>query len=356
MIAVHERTGRPVVALLRIRPEQASLYGVATVTPGRPPASTSSATSSRSRVRRTPRRTWRSSAATSCRARSSSTLRETPPGRGGEIQLTDALNAMAHEEPIIGLELDVPRYDAGDKLGFLEATVALAAEREDLGPTSSPGCDDGSRSTTSDTLRRARPSGGHHRGRADAGRRAPRRHPRRCCRTPEPIELKLADALGLVLAEDLVSQVRVPDFANAAMDGYAVVVADLEGATSTEPIGLPVVGEVAAGSARATRSRPGGRPHHDRVRRCRRGPRRSSRSRRPPAAAARCTSTRPSRPAPTCATRARTCTRPAAAQCRTPDLAGGHRAAGGRRRLPGPVPAAAARRRAVERRRAGPCR
>jgi molybdopterin molybdotransferase len=75
--------------------------------------------------------------------------------------------------------------------------------------------------------------------------------------TPEPIDLQLADALGLVLAEDIVSQVRVPDFANAAMDGYAVVVADLEGATSTEPIGLPVVGEAAAGPARATTLSPG---------------------------------------------------------------------------------------------------
>lgn len=70
--------------------------------------------------------------------------------------------------------------------------------------------------------------------------------------TPEPIGLRLSDALGLVLAEDLVSKVRVPDFANAAMDGYAVVASDLDAATSTVPVGLPVVGEVAAG--------PGGPP------------------------------------------------------------------------------------------------
>jgi molybdopterin molybdotransferase len=74
---------------------------------------------------------------------------------------------------------------------------------------------------------------------------------------PGPIELRLADALGLVLAQDLVSQVRVPDFANAAMDGYAVVVSDLSGATSTEPVGLPVVGEVAAGTGRALKLTPG---------------------------------------------------------------------------------------------------
>jgi molybdopterin molybdotransferase len=74
---------------------------------------------------------------------------------------------------------------------------------------------------------------------------------------PEPIELRLSDALGLVLAEDIVSQVRVPDFANSAMDGYAVVVADLAGATSTAPVGLPVIGEVAAGPSRAITLAPG---------------------------------------------------------------------------------------------------
>jgi molybdopterin molybdotransferase len=67
---------------------------------------------------------------------------------------------------------------------------------------------------------------------------------------PDPIELRLADALGLVLADDIVSVVRVPDFANAAMDGYAVVAADLDGATAFGPVALPVVGEVAAGAGR----------------------------------------------------------------------------------------------------------
>ena len=54
-------------------------------------------------------------------------LRDTPPGRGGEIQLTDALQTMAADEPIVGLRLDADRYDTGDKLGFLKATVQLAA-------------------------------------------------------------------------------------------------------------------------------------------------------------------------------------------------------------------------------------
>jgi UTP--glucose-1-phosphate uridylyltransferase len=57
-----------------------------------------------------------------------------PPGRGGEIQLTDALEHLAADEPIVGLTLDVPRYDTGDKLGYLKANVAFALRRDDLGP------------------------------------------------------------------------------------------------------------------------------------------------------------------------------------------------------------------------------
>lgn len=59
---------------------------------------------------------------------------ETEPGRGGEIQLTDALKAQAREEPIRAVRFDGVRYDAGDKLDFLRATVELAADHENLGP------------------------------------------------------------------------------------------------------------------------------------------------------------------------------------------------------------------------------
>jgi molybdopterin molybdotransferase len=64
----------------------------------------------------------------------------------------------------------------------------------------------------------------------------------------EPIELRLMDALGLVLAEDVSSRVSLPSFPNAAMDGYAVVAVDLAGATVDAPVTLPVVGEVLAGA------------------------------------------------------------------------------------------------------------
>ncbi|GAA2715297.1 MULTISPECIES: UTP--glucose-1-phosphate uridylyltransferase GalU [Streptomyces] len=65
-------------------------------------------------------------------------LRETPPGRGGEIQLTDALQALAAEPglggPVHGVVFTGRRYDTGDRGDYLRAIVRLACEREDLGP------------------------------------------------------------------------------------------------------------------------------------------------------------------------------------------------------------------------------
>ena len=59
-------------------------------------------------------------------------LETTPPGRGGEIQLTDALQTLARQMPLFGLEYEGRRYDAGDKVGFVEATVAFALKRPEL--------------------------------------------------------------------------------------------------------------------------------------------------------------------------------------------------------------------------------
>ena len=59
-------------------------------------------------------------------------IAETKPGRGGEIQLTDALARLAVEEGLLAYLFDGRRYDTGDKLGFIEATVAFALKRPDL--------------------------------------------------------------------------------------------------------------------------------------------------------------------------------------------------------------------------------
>ena len=60
-------------------------------------------------------------------------LEMTTAGAGGEIQLTDALRRLLEKEPVYGYVFEGKRYDAGDKLGFLKATVELALQRPDLG-------------------------------------------------------------------------------------------------------------------------------------------------------------------------------------------------------------------------------
>jgi UTP--glucose-1-phosphate uridylyltransferase len=65
-------------------------------------------------------------------------LEKTDPGRGGEIQLTDALRELADRPadggPVHGVVFRGRRYDAGDRGAHLRATIRLACEREDLGP------------------------------------------------------------------------------------------------------------------------------------------------------------------------------------------------------------------------------
>jgi len=66
-------------------------------------------------------------------------LRATPPGRGGEIQLTDALRVLASMPTdqgggVRGVVFAGRRYDTGDRLSYLQASIMIACEREDLGP------------------------------------------------------------------------------------------------------------------------------------------------------------------------------------------------------------------------------
>lgn len=59
-------------------------------------------------------------------------LENTKPGKGGEIQLTDALRTLVKEEAMYAYNFEGRRYDVGDKLGFLEATVEYALKRDEL--------------------------------------------------------------------------------------------------------------------------------------------------------------------------------------------------------------------------------
>lgn len=135
MVAAHERTGRAVVALMRVDdPVRLAQYGVVDAVPGEHDGEVLI----RDLVEKPAPGSAPSDLAVIGRyvlpGSIFSVLRTTAPGRGGEIQLTDALRTVALEEPIIGLVLDEPRHDAGEKLGFLTATLAFAALRPDLGP------------------------------------------------------------------------------------------------------------------------------------------------------------------------------------------------------------------------------
>ncbi len=135
MVAAHERTGVAVVALMRVEdPDRLAQYGVVDAVPGERPGEVLI----RDLVEKPAAGTAPSDLAIIGRyvlpGRIFGVLRDTSPGRGGEIQLTDALRSLAAEQPIVGLVLDEPRHDAGEKLGFLTATLAFAARRPDLGP------------------------------------------------------------------------------------------------------------------------------------------------------------------------------------------------------------------------------
>ena len=71
----------------------------------------------------------------------------------------------------------------------------------------------------------------------------------------EPVSM--LDALGLVLAEDIVAEINVPPFNNSAMDGYAVRAKDIAGASSDHPTALRMIGDVAAGHTSQLQVGPG---------------------------------------------------------------------------------------------------
>ena len=59
-------------------------------------------------------------------------LEKSKPGKGGEIQLTDAINLLLQKRPVYGYLFEGKRYDAGDKLGYLKATVDFALMNKEL--------------------------------------------------------------------------------------------------------------------------------------------------------------------------------------------------------------------------------
>ena len=59
-------------------------------------------------------------------------IEETPPGKGGEIQLTDAIHMLARQGKVIGYKIKAQRFDTGNALGLLRASMYQALKRPDL--------------------------------------------------------------------------------------------------------------------------------------------------------------------------------------------------------------------------------
>ena len=138
MIEVQEQHGGSVIALMEVDPAQIHLYGCAAAIPtGDPDVVGVSDLVEKPAVSEAP-----SNLAIIGRyvldPAVFEVLRKTQPGRGGEIQLTDALQALASDPslggPVHGVVFKGRRYDTGDRGDYLRAIVRLACEREDLGP------------------------------------------------------------------------------------------------------------------------------------------------------------------------------------------------------------------------------
>lgn len=140
MIDEYERRGASIVALMQVDPEQVHLYGVAAVEP----TETDGVVRITGLVEKPAREDAPSNLAVIGRYVLSPSvfdvLERTEPGKGGEIQLTDALQVLAADpnEGVYGVVFDGRRYDTGDKADYIKAVVQLAIERDDLGPELKP--------------------------------------------------------------------------------------------------------------------------------------------------------------------------------------------------------------------------
>jgi UTP--glucose-1-phosphate uridylyltransferase len=133
MLEVHERYGRSVLGAMEVRKDEISLYGCIE------PEIVEN--ESLARVRSIVEKPEPDQAPSNLAAIGRYVLtpeifdavRRTQPGVGGELQLTDAINLLAQEQAVYAYVFEGGRYDVGNKLDYLKATVELAFDREDIG-------------------------------------------------------------------------------------------------------------------------------------------------------------------------------------------------------------------------------
>jgi UTP--glucose-1-phosphate uridylyltransferase len=145
MIEVRQRFGGSVIALMEVEPEHVSLYGCAAVKP----TDTDDVVEVTDLVEKPAPAdapsNWIVIGRYVCDPAVFEVLRNTPPGRGGEIQLTDALRTLAVADPagsgaangaggVYGVLFRGRRYDTGNKLDYLRTMIQFACDREDVAP------------------------------------------------------------------------------------------------------------------------------------------------------------------------------------------------------------------------------
>ncbi|KRA23999.1 UTP--glucose-1-phosphate uridylyltransferase [Microbacterium sp. Root61] len=141
MLAQHERTGATIIALMEVDPEQIHMYGAAAIEA----TDTDDFVKVTGLVEKPSKEDAPSNLAIIGRYVLTpavfDVLDHTEPGKGGEIQLTDALQELATQEDgpgVYGVVFRGRRYDTGDRVDYIKAIVQLASDREDLGPELRP--------------------------------------------------------------------------------------------------------------------------------------------------------------------------------------------------------------------------
>ena len=132
MLAVYERSGRSVISAIEVAREEISQYGC---------IETEHVGDHLYRVRSVVEKPSAEDAPSTMASIGRyvftpeifAALRDTRPGRGGEIQLTDAINLLAQEQDVYAYSFDHGRFDVGNKIDYLKATVEHAIERDDVG-------------------------------------------------------------------------------------------------------------------------------------------------------------------------------------------------------------------------------
>ena len=134
LISQYDKTGGTIIGCQLVRPEQVSSYGIINGTPTENPDLLKVKNMiEKPSIEEAPSR-FAALGRYVITPEVFKILEQTKPGKGGEIQLTDALRVMAKNGNVYAYNFKGKRYDTGNKLGYLKATVGFALRRDDIGP------------------------------------------------------------------------------------------------------------------------------------------------------------------------------------------------------------------------------